>query len=577
MILIFGGTTEGRTAVKVCEQAGQPYYYSTKGCTQKVELHHGVRLCGPMTAADILKFCEEKGIRCIIDAGHPFAEQLHQAIADTQLPVIRLQRLFPTHREGVTYCSNFQDAIQKMEKTRVQRLLALTGSNTIQKLKPYWQEHETVFRILNRPESLAMAEKLLFPTNKLVFYSEAHTLPTLEQEQELMQQVNCDAIITKESGESGGLETKIEAALKLGKKVFVVEQPRLSDTWTYVTGEIGLRRAIEQQVPEFFPLKTGLTTGTCATAAVKGALQSLLGDERVEHVNITLPDGEEIPIPVTLEKRGCASVIKEQNDDPDVTRGCKITASVELTDESDIIFQRGKGVGLVTLPGLGIPVGGPAINPTPRKMIEKEIRRLTSRGAIVTLSVENGEELAKQTFNPRVGVVDGISIIGTTGIVFPLSHEAFVQSINREMDVAYAMGCKTIGITSGKRGEDALHRQYPELRVIHYGNLIGETLAAAHRVGMERVVLGIMIGKAVKLAEGHLNTHSHKVTMNLDFLREIAGPEAYKIDGITLARELWTRMSPAFFEKIKSRCYEHCKTVFPTGNLTIHLICDEQA
>ena len=145
------------------------------------------------------------------------------------------------------------------------------------------------------------------------------------------------------------------------------------------------------------------------------------------------------------------------------------------------------------------------------------------------------------------------------------------------MDVAKAIGCTAIGLASGKKGEDALKTIVNGLRVIHYGNFIGESLKKACELGFEEVHIGIMIGKAVKLAEGHLDTHSHKVQMNKEFLKSIAGSEAGKIDGITMARELWQIMPPSFFEKIKQLCYNNCRTVFPKGKLEIHLICDEKA
>lgn len=572
MILIFGGTTEGRLAVEVCEQAGKSFYYSTKSDLQQVELHHGVRLTGAMTVEEMQSFCHNNDIQCIIDAAHPFAENLHRAISETGVPVIRLQRSFGIPLSGVTYCKDFEEAIRKMEEADIHCLLALSGANTMSKLSAYWKHHKTLFRILNRAESIEGALRLQFPTGNLLFYPDNHALPTQEAERQLMESLGCDAILTKESGESGGFDAKVNAALELGLKVFVVKHPALPESWTYVTGKHGLRRAIEQQVPSFFPLKTGFTTGACATAAVKAALLSLLYDDMPEEVSFALPDGEIMSIPVIMEGKGVASVIKDFSDDPDVTKGCRITATV-TSGTQGIRFLKGEGVGTVTLPGLGIPVGEPAINVTPRKMITDEIRSLTDAGFDITIAVENGEELAKKTFNPKVGVVGGISIIGTSGIVSPLSHEAFIQSIAREMEVAKAIGCQEIALVSGMKSEEALHKEQ-NIRCIHYGNFIGESLKAAHRLEITKVTLAIMIGKAVKLAEGHLDTHSHKVVMNKTFLKELAGDEADKIDGITLARELWSIMSPPFFEKVKKCCYEHCKTVYPEGELIIKLICD---
>lgn len=583
MILIFGGTTEGRLAVNVCEEAGKPFYYSTKGSTQDVEMHNGVRLSGALTTNDIASLCKQKGVKCIVDAAHPFATNLHAAIGEAGLPVVRLQRRFGKRIGKVVYCTDYEDAVEKMSALNIKCLLALSGANTISKLKGYWAHHKTIFRILLRQESIDIALRNEFPTSNLLFYNSDCSLPTKEEEKAMMREAGCDAMITKESGESGGFEAKVGAALELGMKVFVIEHPQLPKEWTYVIGKHGLRRAIEHIVPEFFPLKTGLTTGACATAAAKAALFSLLYDEQPEDVSFSLPDGEIITIPVAVRSRGVASVVKDFSDDPDVTKGCEITATIARGNQG-IRFLKGEGVGTVTLPGLGIPVGEPAINPTPRRMIEKELHSISGEAFDVTISVENGEEIAKKTFNPKVGVVGGISIIGTSGIVSPLSNEAFIGSIKREIEVAAAIGCQEIAFVSGKKGEEAIGKERKNaadkessVRYIHYGNFIGEALKAAHELGIPQVTVAIMIGKAVKLAEGHLDTHSHKVRMNKEFLKSIAPGYAERIDGITLARELWNFMPSSFFECIKQKCYETCKSVYSNGELKIELICDEQA
>lgn len=557
MVLIFGGTTEGRLAIDVCEAAGKTFYYSTKGSSQDVVLHHGVRLTGAMTTDDIKHFCKEHDIRCIINAAHPFAEGLHQSIADSGVRVIRLQRCFPEHRSDVTYLKDWDEATERIQ---AEKLLALSGVNTINKLKTYWQQHDTLFRILNRDESRAIAQRNGFPSEKLLYYPQ--TIPSVNDEKQLMKECRCDAILTKESGDTGGFGSKVQAALELGIKVYVVEHPSLPSEWIYVTGRHTLRRAIQETVSEFFPLKTGLTTGACATAATKAALMSLLYDEYPENVAFALPDGEVLSIPVECSEQGIATVTKENNDDYDVTKGCRITAAVRLRQDSDIRFIKGEGVGIVTLPGLGIPVGEPAINPTPRKMITDEIRSLTQHGVDVTITVENGRELWHQTFNHKVGVVDGISIIGTSGIVSPLSNEAFIESIGRELQVAKAIGHTAIGLASGKKGEKALNDSEPMLRVVHYGNFIGETLKKAHALGFKRVVLGIMIGKAIKLADGHLDTHSHKVAADLSRW------------GVKMARDLWNVMPPEFFKDIENKCLHHCRTVFPDGELEVRVIRD---
>lgn len=545
-------------AVDVCELAGKPFYYSTKSALQQVELHHGVRLTGAMTAEDIHRFCLTHDIHCIVNAAHPFAEGLHRAIAESGMQVIRLERRYAERQPGVTYLQHWDEAVSVIQS---RRLLALSGVNTIARLKDYWTRHETYFRILQREESMEVVRRDGFPTERLLFYPSA--MPSVEEEKAMMLRSGCDAILTKESGESGGFGNKVQAALELGLKVYVVQHPVLPAQWMTCEGRHTLRRLIQQVVPEFFPLRTGLTTGACATAAVKAAALSLLRGDEPEAVAFALPDGEVLSVPVMCQEPGVATVVKEDNDDPDVTKGCCITARVSLRRDDRIVFLPGEGVGRVTLPGLGIPVGEPAINPTPRRMIAREIRSLTDCGMDVTLSVADGARLWHQTFNNKVGVVDGISIIGTSGIVSPLSNEAFVESIGRELQVAKALGCTAIGLASGKKGEDALNAAEPALRVIHYGNFVGETLRRAHALGFRRVVLGIMIGKAVKLAEGHLDTHSHKVAADLGKW------------GVKMARELWDVMPPTFFDGICADCLRHCRTVFPDGELEVRLIKDE--
>ena len=591
MILVFGGTTEGRIAAEVCDEAGKKFFYSTKGDRQNIETHNGVRLTGAMSAAQLKDFCTANGIKCIINAAHPFAENLHEAVRLSGVPVIRLQREFARPIDGVVYCSGYNEAAKAIEAANVKHLLALSGVNTVAKLEEYWKRHRTTFRILDREESIRLCADAGFPAENVIFYNNDNHLPTKDEEKKTMLRLDCDAILTKESGNTGGFEAKVRAALEIGIKVFVVKRPVLPEDWTAVTGRHGLRRAIERLVPEFFDLKTGLTTGACATAAAKAALQSLLWDDDSEEVSFSLPDGEILTIPVEHRKRGTACVIKDMNDDHDVTKGCRITVSVALHGDTDnngngnngnnnhgqrVRFLHGKGVGTVTLPGLGIPTGEPAVNPTPRKMIENEIRALTDKDADVTISVDNGEEIAKKTFNPRVGVINGISILGTSGIVRPLSNEAFISSIRREIEVAWAIGKREIGLVAGMKSERAL-RDERDIRCVHYGNFIGEALKAAYETGFRRVVLAIMIGKAVKLADGNLDTHSHKVTMNRDFLKRVAQSlniPADPIDGITMARELWDIMPKVFFDKITSLCREHCAAVFPGGEIDIRLICD---
>lgn len=600
MILILGGTTEGRVAVRVADEVAATYYYSTKGTLQSIECAHGIRLTGAMNAEEMECFCRDHAIKLLIDAAHPFAQVLHQTIEKVskclQIPVIRYERRYPPRDEDLIWCDSYADAIHQMENKGIQRLLALSGVNTLAPLRPYWRSHTTWFRILEREESLSLAEKQGFPQERLVFYREG------EDELKLLEQLHPDAILTKESGFSGYFTDKVNAARQFGIPVFVVKRPALPETFYRVYGEDGLRKQIERLLPEFFPLKSGYTTGACATAAAKAALLALLSRKEQTESQITLPSGEQITLPVAYtEWAGCSAtctVIKESGDDPDVTNHSRIRVTVQLSleasgcdDTERVIFLAGEGVGTVTLPGLGLKVGGPAINATPRKMIRQELIPLLPSPdsvAIVTVSVPGGEELAKRTFNPKLGIIGGISIIGTSGIVRPFSSDAFIASIRKEASVAKAIGCETLVINSGAKSERYLRSLYaslPPQSFVHYGNFIGETLKIAADLGFKQVILGIMIGKAVKLAEGFLDTHSKKVVMNKGFLQDVAKEAKCEeatvdaINRITLARELWELLAEKeqnrFFPLLLQKCKSYCAPILPDGELTLLLISEE--
>lgn len=577
MILILGGTTEGRLAVRVADAAGSPYWYSTRGELQQIDCKHGTHISGAMDEVAMSAFCSEHGIRLLVDAAHPFASELHRTVAavaeSLDLPVVRVERVYPvmpgSDTASLIWCDDYSDAVQRLEADGIARLLALTGVQTIGKLRPFWSRHDCMFRILRREESLEKAEREGFPKDRLVYYED-------EDDATLIARLKPQAILTKESGESGGFTGKLEAAQAAGIPVYVVRRPALPSGFETVTGEHGLRKAIEILVPGFFPLRSGFTTGACATAASKAALLSLLGRPVGESVEIRFPDGEVLSLPVSLRDTATAAVVKDAGDDPDVTNGIEILATVAFSDEPGIHFLQGEGVGRVTLPGLGLPVGGPAINRVPRQMMEQNLSELYAGGLDVTISVPGGSEIASKTFNPKLGVVDGISIIGTSGIVRPFSNEAFVEAIRKEVEVAMAVGSPMLVINSGARSEAFLKDRYPGLppqAFVHYGNFIGEALKIASELKVPQVAMGIMLGKAVKLAEGHLDTHSKSVVMNKDFLKEVAAAAgcsqatAEAIDSMTLARELWHGLPEAdarrFFSGILSRCHAVCATVYP--------------
>jgi cobalt-precorrin-5B (C1)-methyltransferase len=281
-------------------------------------------------------------------------------------------------------------------------------------------------------------------------------------------------------------------------------------------------------------LRSGYTTGACATAATKAALLALVRQQTLDEVTIRLPIGKQ----VTFALHRCqftandavSSVIKDAGDDPDVTHQAEIGARVSWANEEGVYFLRGQGVGLVTRPGLPVPPGEPAINPTPRSMIRQAVAEALAgsdhagQGVNVEIFVPLGEELAKKTFNPRLGIVGGISILGTTGIVVPYSTTAWVASVVQAIDVAAAQGEKHLVLTVGARGERGARNLFdlPEVAFVQIGPFFGEALRHCAAAGIDRVSLLAMIGKLAKFAAGNESVHSTQSHQDFDFLAGLA-------------------------------------------------------
>ena len=558
MILVFGGTTEGRKTVEVLEEAGSPYFYSTKTGEQELSLHNGLRIEGAMNAETMYSFCKEHQIRLIIDAAHPFASQLHETIANVaseyDIPVIRYERIYPPRDVDITWIDDYAEV-----PTDIHTLLATTGVQSISKLK-YLEEKgiKVIYRILNRESSILLAHQQGATDDQLCFYP---------------QTVEADAVLMKESGVSGGFVEKIAEAREKGMRIIALKRPKLSFVNT-INGPYGLRRAVEKLLPEFFPLHSGLTTGTCATAAAIAATMKLTKGETPAEVPVLLPNGETIPVAVVYSN-DYAYCIKEAGDDPDVTDGIEVRAYVEPSNHFEIVG--GEGVGRFTLPGFDYPLGEVAINKGPREMMRKNIQE----NVRIIISVPDGAEIAKKTFNPRLGIEGGISIIGVSGIVKPFSEEAFIDSIHKCMEVAKASGAERVVINSGAKSERFVRTMYPELprqAFVEYGNYIGETLKIANELGIKHVTLGVMLGKAVKLAAGHLDTHSRKTTMDIGFIQQMLQESDITVDisNITLARELWdiipSNQLNDFAQTVIRHCATYCNPILPEGSLTILLI-----
>jgi len=261
-------------------------------------------------------------------------------------------------------------------------------------------------------------------------------------------------------------------------------------------------------------LRTGYTTGACAAAAAKAAAQMLANGRAMDRVEIPLPGGERIVLPlvyVRLAERGAeAAVRKDGGDDPDVTSGALISASVAWRGCDDVEFLAGEGVGMVTKPGLAVPPGEPAINPVPRRMIREAVREVTPRGVSVTLSVANGGEIARKTFNARLGIVGGLSILGTTGVVRPFSCSAIRETLRCSLRVAAAAGIRAPVFVPGHIGARAAqaHFRIAEGQIVEVGNEWGFLLDEALRSPFSALLILGHPGKLAKLTTGDWDTHS---------------------------------------------------------------------
>lgn len=277
-------------------------------------------------------------------------------------------------------------------------------------------------------------------------------------------------------------------------------------------------------------LRRGWTTGACATAAAKAAYGALLGDGFADPVSIRLPRGEDPAFALALEEAGedfaRAGIVKDAGDDPDVTHGALVIATVRKGRAgSGITFHAGKGVGTVTKPGLPVPVGEPAINPAPRAMMREVVTELAAAHGLssdveIEISVRHGESLAAHTWNPRLGIVGGLSILGTTGIVHPFSCSAWIHAIQRGIDVARALKIPHIAGATGSRSEAAVKELYglPEEALIDMGDFVGGMLKYVRRHPVAKVSVAGGFGKMCKLGQGLTDLHSARGEVSFTWL-----------------------------------------------------------
>ncbi len=327
-------------------------------------------------------------------------------------------------------------------------------------------------------------------------------------------------------------------------------------------------------------LRTGYTTGTTATAATKAALAALVSGRPVDQVTVSLPKGRTATLKIAWMKtegeRVTCAAVKDGGDDPDVTHGAEICSTVSFSENAGAInIDGGKGVGRVTKPGLGLAIGRAAINPTPMKMLVQAVNEvardaLKDKGVDVVISVPKGEELASKTDNPRLGIMGGISILGTTGIVLPYSTASFAASIRQRLDVAIAMGADTAVLTTGGRSEDfakALFPSLPEHSFVQMGDFAGYSVKQCAMKKIKKVVIAGFIGKLTKMAMGVKQTHVRGSHVSLDFMAGLAEQcgapssviaEIKKANTARHAGEIVARNNvPGYFALLCKKVHEH--------------------
>jgi cobalt-precorrin-5B (C1)-methyltransferase len=327
-------------------------------------------------------------------------------------------------------------------------------------------------------------------------------------------------------------------------------------------------------------LRRGWTTGACATAAVKAALGALWGGSFPDPVDIILPRGEHPAFALAHRATGPgwaeAGIIKDAGADPDVTHGALIIARVAQS-AGGVTFRAGEGVGIVTKPGLPVPVGEPAINPVPRAMMDEVVAEMAARHAMspdveITLSVRGGAEIALKTWNPRLGIVGGLSILGTTGIVRPFSCAAWIASIHRGIDVAVASGLTHVAGCTGATSERVVQEMYglPDHAMLDMGDFFGGLVKYLRRHPVERLTIGGGIGKLVKLAQGAVDLHSGRSQVDFAQLADWAGvPE---VTGANTALEAYDMAGPALAARVADEALARIRDQVAPASIRVDVV-----
>ncbi|MGC8775162.1 MAG: cobalt-precorrin-5B (C(1))-methyltransferase CbiD [Chlorobaculum sp.] len=599
VILLFGGTTEGRQAAALLDRLGLSFIYSTKTRVEPFATACGEFRHGALDEVALSELVSSSGVRLVIDAAHPFAARLHRSLFEVcQRLAVRLIRFdrplvdFPDF-EGLHSVADFTEALALLDRLNPAKLLALTGVQSTAPLRPWWERHDMLLRILPTQASMELARREGIPEAQLLPMNPDGSDEALEK---LVRKHGVDCLLAKESGESGFFSLKLRVAERCAIPLIVIRRPPVP-AYDVVATSVEELEALLPDAVTLKPLRTGYTTGACAAAATKAAVIALFDGAAPDLVTITLPSGKVASFGIVSYRaeRGWSrcGVRKFAGDDPDVTHGLLIVSEVSLLtngEPGEVRFLQGEGVGRVTLPGLEIPPGEPAINPVPRQMIREciagELRQRGLRHAVaVTISVPGGKAVARKTMNERLGITGGISILGTSGEVIPYSIEAWLASIRQSIAVASTNGCTTLALTSGLRTERHLRARYPdlpELACIHYGNYIGRTLELVRQHGgFSRVIVGVMLAKATKLAQGQTDLSSRVVQLDPRWLANLSADLGYspvianQLADLHLLRNVtdlipFTSDEP-LYPAIANASYRACRRWLPDTSLTFVL------
>jgi cobalt-precorrin-5B (C1)-methyltransferase len=330
-------------------------------------------------------------------------------------------------------------------------------------------------------------------------------------------------------------------------------------------------------------LRRGWTTGACAAAATKAAFAALRTGAFPDPVSIRLPKGESPSFALALEGKGegwaQAGIIKDAGDDPDVTHGCTVIATVRSRGKG-VTFKAGEGVGTVTRAGLPIAVGEPAINPIPREMMRKVIEEQGGGDVEIEISIPDGEALAQKTWNPRLGIVGGLSILGTTGIVHPFSCAAWIASIHRGIDVARAMGLTHIAGCTGSTSEDAVrsHFNLPLEAMMDMGDFAGGLLKYVREHPITRVTIGGGFGKITKLAQGAMDLHSGRSQVDFEWLAKFAPANLHeKVKAANTAQQVLDMLGENLASQVAQEAKLHVQNMLRSAPITADVMIVDRA